>query len=196
VHDIDFVGLNFAHSNWFCDFNKGEMCDGQSANFQRTAGVTVDGALRIGFQACSFTQSGHYSLWIRHAAHDIAIESCEVTDSGTGGVRIGGAGMFPSEFERVNRISLNNSKISSGGWVYPSGCGILVEQASNVGVTHNAIHNFAYTGVSVGWDWSYSPTQAHQNDIAFNEVGSQILKKQYFPLDPNPPSSCFVVSDL
>src|SRR5439155_26880278 len=37
-------------------------------------------------------------------------------------------------------------------------------------VAHNHIHDFSYTGISVGWTWGYGKTLARDNVIEFNAV--------------------------
>eukprot|EP01119_Soliformovum_irregulare_P007775 TRINITY_DN2025_c2_g3_i2.p2 TRINITY_DN2025_c2_g3~~TRINITY_DN2025_c2_g3_i2.p2 ORF type:complete len:302 (-),score=100.01 TRINITY_DN2025_c2_g3_i2:59-964(-) len=85
---------------------------------------------------------------------------------GTGGIRIGSG--VSSNFPR--NINVSNSTILHGGHAYPSGCGVLIQMASDCTIEHNEIGNFSYTGISVGWNWEYGATVTHNNRIAYNHI--------------------------
>lgn len=42
--------------------------------------------------------------------------------------------------------------------------------AEETTVAHNLIHDFSYTGISVGWAWSPDPTDARKNRIEYNHI--------------------------
>jgi len=60
--------------------------------------------------------------------------------------------------------------IEDGGHVILMGTGVLLQQAANSLVTHNSIRNLLYSGISMGWDWTYSSTSNRENAVTFNEI--------------------------
>src|ERR1051326_7966414 len=63
-----------------------------------------------------------------------------------------------------------NCDVHDGGKMFPSGIGIWIGQSPNNRITHNLIHDFYYTGISIGWTWGYGPSLATNNLVAFNDV--------------------------
>ena len=49
----------------------------------------------------------------------------------------------------------------SGGRVYPNAVAVLFQHGADNVIAHNAIHDFFYTGISVGWSWDYVPQRLH-----------------------------------
>jgi hypothetical protein len=79
--------------------------------------------------------------------------------SGAGGVRIGfGVGGTVSATDLTKAIEVSDCVIEDGGHVHREGCGVLMQAAQDCVVTHNSIGNLYYTGVSMGWTWSYTLT--------------------------------------
>jgi len=55
---------------------------------------------------------------------------------------------------------VTHNRIGRGGSVFPDGTGVLVHNAQGVVVAHNEIAYLSYTGVSLGWCWSYANQSA------------------------------------
>ena len=67
-----------------------------------------------------------------------------------------------------NRIE--NCHFSGGGKVNPEGTGVALTHVSDSKVLNCEIHDFYYTGVSVGWIWGFHGSVAQRNEIAFNKI--------------------------
>ena len=74
----------------------------------------------------------------------------------------------PPEMTSHNVVSDNH--IHDIGQVFPAAVGVWVGQSSYNTISHNHIHDTYYTGISVGWTWGYTATQAHHNIIEYNDV--------------------------
>jgi parallel beta-helix repeat protein len=69
-----------------------------------------------------------------------------------------------------NRTTISDCHIHDGGHVHESGVGILIGKASGTVVQHNSVHDFGYSGISVGWAWYCEEGNAYGNAIEYNHV--------------------------
>jgi parallel beta-helix repeat protein len=183
VKDITFRGLTFSHAEWYfpADFRggKGRPSDKpppaiQPGGFAQAAvgvpgAVWGEGVRNCSFENCSFSHLGTYGLEFEKGSASNRIVHCEFSDLGAGGLKINGPITDKSnEQTRANEIS--DCRIHDGGKVFASAVGIWIAQSPDNTVAHNLIHDFFYTGISIGWTWGYGPTVATNNLIAFNHV--------------------------
>jgi hypothetical protein len=70
----------------------------------------------------------------------------------------------------VTRIAIRDTAIRHGGRMHAAAVGVWIGHADHCAVEHCDIHDFTYTGVSVGWVWGYDPSRSHHNRIAFNRI--------------------------
>lgn len=108
---------------------------------------------------------GGAAVWLDEGTRDASVVGCYLHDLAAGGVRVAG-GLQESSPDAgkpivcangtVARINITDNVIGRGGLVFPDGTGILVAHAANVTVAHNEVAYFSYTGVSLGFCWSYN----------------------------------------
>ena len=70
----------------------------------------------------------------------------------------------------VSHHTVRNCTIAYGGRLHPAAVGVWIGHSPYNIIEHNDVHNFYYTGFSVGWSWGYGASRAHHNDIGFNHV--------------------------
>jgi hypothetical protein len=54
--------------------------------------------------------------------------------------------------------------------LYAAGVGLWLAQSSDNTISHNDIHSFNYSGMSVGWNWNDAPTRTLRNTIEYNHL--------------------------
>jgi len=191
VEHVHFRGISFRHADHSLD--PGGLTNQQAA-WSVHGAVQASGARFVTLTDCEVTQSGTYGIWFREDCEAVRIERCRVHHLGAGGVRIGtmgddatswgwhnpGGGQAPRQHGEgpTRGITVHNCKIYDGGLVYPAGVGVWVGRSSYNTISNNHIHDFYYTGISIGWSWGYAPSSAHNNVIEYNlvhDLGKDIL---------------------
>ena len=168
VEHLNFEGLAFEQTGW--TMPESGTIDGQAAAFLQEATVRAVGARNCRFDKCRIAHTGGYALWFRNGCKDNKIEHCEMTDLGAGGVRLGECELPKEPEKQAERNEVLHCRIYDGGHVYKAGIGVWIGKSSYNRIAHCAIHDFFYSGVSVGWSWGYQPSSAHHNLIEFNHI--------------------------
>lgn len=159
VDSVEFHGLTFAHCEWQ-DTDK-EMFKAPQAASHALAAVAVHAGRDIVFDGCTVEHVGAYGMTFEDNTYDARVSHCTVRDLGAGGIKV----WAPSK-----RVELLDNHIHDGGYLFHSGVGVLVGRCSGNTVAHNLIHDFDYTGISVGWRWGYQEGEAFGNVIEKNHV--------------------------
>ena len=173
---FDSVGLSYA--DWACGGpNKTEPCDQQSAQFQDRAAVELSHTRGVRFANVTITSVGSQALWAVKNNSGTLVSRSRMHDLGTGAVRVGQLVQSPNATPKPGmppnlNITVEDSVLADGGWVFPSGTAVLVQSdAEAVTVAHNEIKEFSYTAVSLGWSWSYLPqVSASNHTVAYNRI--------------------------
>jgi hypothetical protein len=167
VEHLHLVGLSVQHADW----TLGEKGYGDpQAAVTVPAVLTAKGARRCSVRGCEITRVGNYGLWFSRGCKENRIEQNHVHDLGAGGIRLGEAAMPPSDATESTGNLVHNNYLHDGGCVYAGAVGLWLAQGSHNTVSHNEIHSFDYSGMSVGWNWSDAPTRTLHNAIEFNHV--------------------------
>jgi len=158
VENITFDGIRFCHTEW-------RYPNKLSGSGQASWGVPGSIKLRYAnhcvFRNCEFSHLGGYAMEMTDASCLNRIDRCRFYDLGGGGLKI---------WHGCRYNTLSDSEMSNGGRVFHSAVGILIGKAGGNSIVHNHIHNFYYTGISVGWTWGYAPNDAYGNIIEHNHI--------------------------
>ena len=177
VSDIIIDNVAIQHSAW--NIERTEQADYQATSFLQSAPLYIANATNIVVSDVEVSHTGSYGIWIREGTNNINIMNSLVTDTGSGGIRIGQIiSPVPTPTKSVNIIS---NEISYGGNVFPSGVGVISHRASDIVIADNLIHHHRYTGISIGWQWGYDPSETSNVLIQGNYIyntGRHILCDQ------------------
>lgn len=169
VHNVEFSNVVFQHAAAeFGSCLRGD-CSSQSAAFLTTAALHWQNSTNITLSNVTVKHTGGYGVWFDAGTVGAVLSHSLVEDVGAGAVRIGVPvhGVAP---DLTSDVVVEDCELRDGGHVYKAGCGVLLQAAANSKVTHNNIHWFHYTGVSVGWTWNYIPTSNENNEVSYNRI--------------------------
>ena len=167
VEGITFRGLSFQYEDWVME--PGGHSDAQAVH-TAPAAIMADGARGCLFEDCEIAHVGDYALWLREGCKDNRVVQCRIHDLGVGGPRIGVHYYPASDVVTSSGNEISNCHIYDGGHVYAGGVGVLLGQTFGNLISHNEIHDFNYTGISVGWTWGDDQTRCRDNVIEYNHV--------------------------
>ncbi len=182
VEHVDFRGLTFAHAEFNLaavgDKNAGpgwpaptsEVGGFSQAAIGVVAAVWGEGVRACAFDDCRFVHLGTYGLELARGCQSNRISRCELADLGAGGIKIGETAIRTNAVEQTQGNEISDCHIHDGGKLYQSAIGVWIGQSPNNRIAHNSIHDFYYTGISIGWTWGYGPALASNNIVEFNHV--------------------------
>jgi hypothetical protein len=170
-------GLAVAHAAWACDFSAAQCCDFQSTSWQNYAAVHVKNTSAFSASLVEVAAVGGSAVWLDESTVDSSVRGCYLHDLAAGGVRVGAANTCSNG--TVKNVSVSNNRIGRGGAVFPDGTGVVVHNAESVAIANNEIAYFSYTGVSLGWCWSYTnQTRVGGHAVIANWVHHLGINKQ------------------
>ncbi|MBO3809149.1 MAG: right-handed parallel beta-helix repeat-containing protein [Candidatus Brockarchaeota archaeon] len=169
VENLFFQGLTFSHTEWY--FPDGSSVGGfPQAAIGVPGSVYGEGVRNCIFEECTFTHLGNYALELARGCQNNRIVGCRFFDLGAGGVKIGETLIRESESEQTYGNEVIDCHIHRGGRFFHSAVAIYIGQSYNNRIIHNHIHDFYYTGVSIGWTWGYGRSMARGNTVESNHI--------------------------
>ncbi len=156
--NLRFEGLTFAHSEWTLPPDE---AGAKQAAIHVPAAVTIRHADDCVFHGCTFTHLGSYGAEVLDESTETRFQHCTFNDLAGGGIRI---------WHGCRRNAVLDCDIGDGGHVFASAVGVLIGKATGNRVVHCHIHDFYYTGISVGWNWGYAESNGYGNVIEWNHI--------------------------
>jgi len=193
VKNVVFRNIAFSHT----DSTHPATERGPVESWQHQAASGSDGAFTltgvkgVKLIGCEISHTGNYGMRFNDGCVSNAVVGCTLTDLGAGGIWMGEDYFFRDRKAKTPRKVLrpthptatafnlvSNCTITCGGRYNPEGTGVALTHCSDTKIVHNDIHDFFYTGVSVGWTWGFSGSVAQRNEIAWNfiyDLGKKIM---------------------
>ncbi len=182
VEHVQFRGLTFSHNEWFYPTNFGsaerhisttpdpEIFGFAQAAFGVPGIVRAEGARHCSFDDCRFSNVGSYGLQLGRGCQSNHVSACNFSDLAGGGIKIGETKIRTNSLEQAHDNEIADCEIFDGGKMFHSAEGIWIGQSFGNRIAHNSIHDFFYTGISIGWTWGYEKSLASNNIVEFNHV--------------------------
>ena len=184
IERISLRGLTFSHTEWHFPSELPSAAEQpkvwpppatEVGGFAQAA-VGVSGAVygeglrHCLFADCRFAALGNYGLELSRGCQSNHIARCEFTDLGAGGLKLGETRIRDQAAEQTRANEISHCHLHDGGKLFASAVGIWLGQSPDNRILHNHIHDFYYTGISIGWTWGYGPALAGNNLVALNHV--------------------------
>lgn len=184
VQNVQLRGLTFSHTEWcFPDgfatskdkptiFPAPEPQVGGfgQAEIGVPGAVWGEGVRQSVFERCAFKDLGNYGLELARGCQSNRITRCEFADLGAGGLKLGETVFRNQNADLTRANEISDCRIHDGAKMFHSAIGIWIGQSPDNRIVHNLVHDFYYTGISIGWTWGYGPAFASNNLVAFNHV--------------------------
>lgn len=192
VQNINFEGITFRHSSW----NIPEMgyCGVQACHFDSRpstggwmvvpAAINAEWAENCTFKNCVLENIGGSGLWLGTGCKNCKIENSVFTDISGNGIMIGegqdrlvnGESWWKSAPEQVALgNTIQNCSVNEIGKQFFGAVGIWCGLTAETTIKNNEIYDLPYSGISIGWMWSFVPTPCRRNIIDGNHI-HHILK--------------------
>jgi len=175
VEHLFFRGIEFSHTAWHFPHGETDSQNKDAGGFvQAATGVPAaiewEGVRSSALEGCVVSHVGTYAIAFGEGCRDNRIAECELYDLGAGGLKIGMKVIAPDSLVRTSENLVINNHIYDGGRIFHSAIGIWVGQSPRNRFIHNHIHDFYYSGFSIGWTWGYGPADAAGNIVEMNHV--------------------------
>ncbi len=167
VENLRFEGLSFRYSNFVLPF--GDNNDFQGANTVKAC-IELSGMRDCAFTNCSFTGLGTYVFDLFDGCQGNRFTHNVIEQVSAGGFRIKGVLPGGDPALRTGGNTFSDNTIAYYGRHYASAVAILMMNSDDNDITHNLIHHGNYTGISVGWSWSYMRSATRNNRIEKNYI--------------------------
>lgn len=156
---LSFEGITFAHTEWrppadVASYNQAAWGVGGAVVFKNARYCTI--------RLCTFENLGGYGVEVLEGGHGIHVVGCDLHDLGGGGVKLwhGSWG---------NRVMDN--EIWDAGLIYHAAVGVLAGRSGGNHIVHNHIHHLFYSGISVGWVWTFlEDHDSYGNVVEYNHI--------------------------
>jgi len=163
VENMLFEGIEFRHTG------DDRLINSIQAEYDRSAAVTLSGALNCRFDNCGFSNTSGWGLEFAGGCRNNTVSRCNFINTGAGGIMANGAKLSGSpSVTGYNRFTDNT--FLNGGRIWSSAVAILLCHSAGNQVSGNDISYYHYSGISCGWVWGYGENISKNNIISNNHI--------------------------
>ncbi len=166
IEHLSFENLTFAHAEWYYpqDFKSNWPTPDVGGFPQAADGVPGaiygKGVRYCTWKNCTIFHVSNYGIEFSTVSEYNQVIDCNIFDLGAGGIKILANGGH----------KIINCHIYNGGLIFHSAVGIWSGKSSGNYIANNHIHDFYYTGISVGLTWGYAKADTRDNIIESNYI--------------------------
>ena len=126
------------------------------------AAVEARGSRQISFEECVFRNLGTTGVHFWGGSHDSSVTRSLFVDLSASAVLFGSVDTYNvSDPEHQDAgLTVADCTIHNVGHEYPGNCGITAFYSRGLRLMHNEIFDIPYTGISIGWGWSFAQQKA------------------------------------
>jgi hypothetical protein len=179
VQHIRIENITFSHNEYTPD-TESRIATPQAACHVPGA-IIFNAARRCEIRNCTLKHIGSYGIEVIGGSADCDITHTTIRDTAAGGVKVFHSSLDTSgsqvaltgkaaKWLSCRRITVSDCHIHDGGYRNRQAVGVLVGRCSGCRILRNHIHDFDYTGISVGWTWGYAEGDACGNIIEYNHI--------------------------
>jgi parallel beta-helix repeat protein len=167
--NVTFRGLTFSNTEWNLP-DADDVGGFPQAAIGVPAAVSLQSCHGCRFESCTFQHLGNYALELGTGCQGNTVDHCAFTDIGAGAIKIGDGILSKEVATQSFGNTVTDCKITDGGKMFPSACGIWIGQSYDNRIEHNEIADLYYTAISAGWTWGYGQSLARGNHFEGNLV--------------------------
>ncbi|WP_158602330.1 right-handed parallel beta-helix repeat-containing protein [Cohnella endophytica] len=199
LRNFELSGLTLVCTDGFRDYG---IMDGNSERAEhREALIYLNRVENISIKGCTISQSGSSGIFLDRYARQVTIDRNTIAHVGYVGVYASGYAPGEGDFKTADDSYTNkghtitNNRITCGGELIGHGCGIMLYQSGDNGISHNEISHMPRYGISlkglrfgtmpeslygipVTWDNHYDFLHSKNNRIAYNEIFNVMTDSQ------------------
>lgn len=179
VKNIHFHGIIIEYSTWLEPSEEGfatgqadNIFKGSERNYQIPGAIHVQNAENIRFEGNVFRNLGATAVVLWSGVRDSAFVGNTFENISASGISIGmDLEKQPTDPSQVCRDNLiKNNFITKVGRDYHSSVGIFAGYTEGLVIENNELADMPYTGISVGWGWTFEKTPLKNNLIKRNRI--------------------------
>lgn len=140
ARNLTFDGITFTETDW--DYLT--SCT-QGANGCPGI-ITTASADAITFRDCTVHDVGYAAFQLRYKTTNSLVTGCTMYNLGSGGVIV----TSQENNYATHHNTVVDNHIHHGGMYFHQSCGLLIQDVHDVTAARNTIHDFFYSGISVG----------------------------------------------
>jgi hypothetical protein len=152
-------------------YSRHERASAAQADCDISGAIYLYDTRDVTFENCIIANTGWYGVDISDGCRQIHLKGCTIEDIGGGGVKINGMSYddhLPAL--ETGKIEISDCHIHHGGRVFCASVAIHSMHSYENTIRHNHIHDFFYSGISLGWQWEFKPSVSCNHLVEFNHI--------------------------